>query len=80
MIIQMPSRTYRARLVEVPCGDVAFKLAGTLDGFIDFAMPGGGGTYSLSTAEAENLATALLRVICDVKINCLYDRDALLRK
>lgn len=71
-VVQMLPRTYTAKLFEAG----SHKVAGTLDGFIDLAMPGC--TYQLSIQEAEELATALSGAIADVKANCLYDRDPLL--
>jgi len=71
-VIQMPSRTFTAKLFEAG----AFRVAGTLDGFIDLATPNG--TYPLTIEEAHNLAMALCNAIGDVKVNCLYDGDALL--
>jgi len=71
-VIQMPPRTFRAKLFEAG----AFKAAGTLDGFIDLATPNG--TYVLSIETAQALAMAVCNAIGDVKTNCLYDDDALL--
>jgi hypothetical protein len=73
-LIQMPANTYTAKLFE----SGVFKLAGTLDGFIDLATPRG--TYALSLDEANGLAMAICNAIGDVKENCLYERDALLEK
>jgi hypothetical protein len=75
-------RTYRARLETVDASGLTIKIAGTLDGCIDFAVIEGDGasrTYSILPNEAANLATALSRVVSDIKTNCLYDRDILLK-
>jgi len=75
-IIEMPPRTYRAKLFEVRWENTSFRIAGTLDGYVDLAVPNG--TYPLSVEEAENLAAALIGAIADVRANCLHDRDSLL--
>jgi hypothetical protein len=75
-ILRFERKTYTAKLFGVPIGD-GFKLAGTLDGFIDFAVPERG-TYQLTLDEARAMVAALTGAIEDVKANCLYDRDALL--
>ena len=54
-----------------------FKIAGTLDGHIDFAVPSHG-TYQLTLGQARLMLVALSGAIEDVTTNCLYDRDALL--
>lgn len=77
MITTMPTKTFVAKLIKVYWRKKLFKMAGTIDGFIDFAVPGGR-TYQLSVAEAEALIAALRDTIYDVKTNCLHDRDALL--
>lgn len=74
-ILRMPARTFTAKIAKVPWETTAFKLAGTLDGFIDLATPGG--TYPLSLQEAESLVAALEEVIDDVRRNCLYELDSL---
>lgn len=74
-ILQMPARTFTAKLIEVTWETTGFRLAGTLDGFIDLATPGG--TYPLSLQEAESLVAALEEVINDVRRNCLYELDSL---
>lgn len=68
----MPPLTFTAKLFEPGI----FKVAGTLDGFIDFATPNG--TYPLSLEEAGNLVEALSGAIADVKASCLHERDSLL--
>jgi hypothetical protein len=77
-ILQFPSRTYTANLVEVGYFSTSFKVAGTLDGFIDLATPDG--TWPLTLVEAKELSLALAAVATDVEKNCLYDRDVLLAK
>jgi hypothetical protein len=72
-------RTFRAKLFEVVYGKSKFAIAGTLDGFIDLALPQGG-TYPLTIDEASALAQALNGSVVDLKKNCLYDKDALLIK
>ncbi len=76
-VIQMPPRTYTAILFEVPHADGVFKLAGTLEGFIDFAFPQGP-TYLLTLDQAQRLAVALGKAVADVRANCMYGQDALL--
>lgn len=73
-VIAMPPLTFTAKLFDTGY----FKVAGTLDGFIDLATPEG--TYQLPLAQAESLADALVKSVADVKANCLYDRDELLVK
>ena len=73
-LIEMPPSTFKAKLFETE----HFKVAGTLDGFVDLATSDG--TYQLSLDEAQALASALNGAIADIKSNCLYDRDALLEK
>jgi hypothetical protein len=73
-VIKFPMRTYAAKLFEVE--DI--KVAGTLDGYLDLALPGG--TYLLSPAKALALADALIKSVEDIKANCLYDNDVLLSR
>ena len=73
-LLIMPSPIYNAQLFQSPYATTQFKLAGTLDGFIDLAVPEGK-TYPLSLAEAEALAQALISAIGDVKTHCLYEKD-----
>jgi len=68
-LIQMLPRTFHAKEFEAG----VFKLAGTLDGFIDFATPRG--IYVMSLEWAQSLCDALQSSIADVKANCLYDKD-----
>ena len=73
------ARTYTAKRFSVtnPAGE--FLASGTLDGFVDFAMPRpGGSTYPLTTTEARSIATALLSAVDDVDAHCLRDLDAYL--
>lgn len=78
-VIPIRKNTYSAKLFEVLFDDLKpFKVAGTLDGFVDFATPMGGPTYPLSLDEARQLVAALNSAIHDVETNCLYERDALL--
>jgi hypothetical protein len=76
--MQVDKNTYKAKLFSVSHGEQEFKVAGTLDGFIDLATPRG--TYQLSMLEAEDLAEALGKSAADVKASCLHDNDALLEK
>jgi hypothetical protein len=73
-IIKFPDRTYTAKLFEVE----DFKVAGTLDGYLDLALPGG--TYQISPTKALALAAALRAAVEDVRANCLYDNDVLLEQ
>jgi hypothetical protein len=54
-----------------------FRMSGTLDGFIDFVVPGGK-TLPLSLDEAKGLAAAINGAIADVEKNCLHESDELL--
>jgi hypothetical protein len=72
VILPIRTRTYSAK----PFFARPFEMAGTLDGFIDFATPTE--TYTLTLGEARNLIAALNGTISDVEKNCLYDRDVLL--
>lgn len=54
-------------------------MGGTLDGYIDFAIPRGK-TFQLSLGEARAMIAALQGAVADVQANCLYDRDTLLVK
>ena len=76
-VLKFPSPTYRAKSFTSPFENEEFQLSGTLDGFIDLAVPNGG-TYPLSVEEAKLLVAALSGAIADVQANCLYERDALL--
>src|ERR1700733_6026521 len=51
-VVQMPPVTFVAKLFTAKFGTGEFKTAGTLDGYIDLALPEGG-TYQLSIDEAE---------------------------
>jgi hypothetical protein len=73
-VVKFPSRTYTAKLFEVE----DFKVAGTLDGYLDLAVPGV--TYQISPMKALALATALRSAVEDVRANCLYDNDVLLEQ
>jgi hypothetical protein len=58
-------------------------VAGTLDGFLDFAVIESDGrscTYSLTCDDARLVAAALISGANDVQANCLFDRDPLLLK
>jgi hypothetical protein len=72
-VLSFPPRTYCATLFEAN----EFKVAGTLDGYIDFAVPGYK-TFQLSMDEINDLVSALNGAAADVRCNCLYDRDVLL--
>jgi hypothetical protein len=77
-LLEMPRKTYTAKLIEVKWENRYFAVAGTLDGFIDLATPESG-TYCLSLDEAKRLSDALITSIADVKNNCLYESDVLLK-
>lgn len=74
--------TYRAKLERVNASGLDIKIAGTLDGMVDFAVTDSDShrTYSISCEDARNISKALLAVADDIEKNCLYDRDALLMK
>ena len=76
-LIEIPKNTFTAKLFEASWDTSVFKVAGTLDGLIDLAVPGGG-TYPLSLDEARGVIVALNNAIADVKANCLHARDSLL--
>lgn len=78
-VISMKPKTYRAQLFEMAGSGVNIKIAGTLDGFLDFALVGDK-TYILTCEEAKRLADLLIAAIADVKTNCLYDNDVLLER
>jgi len=76
-------KTYSAVLSKVFCSGLEFHMAGTLDGFIDFAVIEANGksrTYSIAPVDARLLAVNLVATADDVDKNCLYDNDALLMK
>lgn len=73
--LQMPPRTFSAKLFRVAWESREFKIAGTLDGFIDLATPNG--TYPLDLGEARELVEAIKSAVADVEKNCLYDSDVL---
>ncbi|HEY3620711.1 MAG TPA: hypothetical protein VGK96_28240 [Candidatus Sulfotelmatobacter sp.] len=75
MVIAFPPRTYSAKSFVAGC----FQVSGTLDGYIDLAIPEGG-TYVLDIDEVKVLRDALTGALDDVRANCLYERDALLEK
>lgn len=82
-VIAFPAKTYSAKLVELACSGLSIKIAGTLDGYIDFALTGADGsyrTYSLTRDDAHRLIAGLHTVIADIEQNCLFDHDALLLK
>jgi hypothetical protein len=83
-------KTFKAKLFTAG----QFKMAGTLEGDIDFVVPGDR-TYLLSveqartliailglgevaTSQAESLVGALRDVIKDIQLHCRFDNDALL--
>lgn len=72
-VLSFPKRTYSAKQFHA----AGFQTAGTLDGYIDFAVPAKG-TFQLSLAEADQLIAALSGAVADVRANCLYDKDVLL--
>jgi hypothetical protein len=76
-ILPMPPRTYVAREFCCKWESKTFKISGTLDGFIDFAVPDMG-TFPLSPTEARAMANALLGAVEDVEKRCLYDADSLI--
>jgi hypothetical protein len=69
-----PANTYTAKLFEVETASSLFKIAGTLDGFLDFAIEGKG-TRILTCEEALKLSDSLKDAVADLKANCLYDKD-----
>ncbi len=78
-LVTMPARTFTAKQFESQWEIKLFRLSGTLDGFIDFAVPEAG-TYPLSLDEAKSLISALSEAVADVQANCLYEHDVLLEK
>ena len=78
-LLVMPNHTYTAALFKVDWEGKEFHIAGTLEGFIDLAIPNGG-TYPLSLEGAGRLRDALTSSIKDVTTNCMYERDALLKE
>lgn len=74
-------RSYDAVLKRVQTTGRQFTMAGTLDGFIDFAIEDDNGnsrTHILTCDEALLLVAALNAVVSDIGKNCLFDADPLL--
>jgi hypothetical protein len=74
-VVKLADRTYTAKLFEVE----GFKIAGTLDGFVDLATPNGP-TFQISRDTALMLAAELMACVADINKNYLFDRDALLER
>jgi hypothetical protein len=73
--------SYEAKLQVFLADGLEFHVAGTLDGYIDFAVVTSDGaslTYSLSCDGSRQIIAALHLVIDDIQANCLFDRDPLL--
>jgi hypothetical protein len=80
-VVPFGRKTYAAKVEKLTVSGLDLHIAGTLDGFIDFAViPANrpGLTYSFTCDEARRIVSALTSVIADVKSNCLFDRDTLL--
>jgi hypothetical protein len=75
-IVALKPRSYEAKLQRLNIGGVSVHIAGTLDGFIDFAI--GPRTYTMTRDDARSLIAALHTTIGDIQANCLFDRDPLL--
>jgi hypothetical protein len=73
-VLVMPPPTYKACLFTVAWEGKKFSISGTLDGYVDLALPDGG-TYQLTPTEAGSLALALEKSCEDIERNCLYDED-----
>lgn len=77
-VIPFMPKSYDAKLSVVHLSGHELHIAGTLDGFIDFAI--GGKTYSFTCDDARTLIAALHATVGDIQTNCLFDRDPLLMK
>lgn len=75
-----PQKSYAAKLSALHLSGIAepVHIAGTLDGFIDFAF--GGKTWNLTCDDARMLIAALHATVDDIQAHCLFDRDPLLVK
>ena len=82
-VISFPAKTYSAKLVELACSGLSIKIAGTLDGYIDFALTEAEGshrTYSFTRDDARQIIAGLHTIVADIERNCLFEHDALLLK
>jgi hypothetical protein len=76
-VLSMKPRSYKAQLFTAKWETKYFRMSGTLDGFIDFVVPGGK-TLPLSLDEAKGLVAAINGAVADVEKNCLHESDELL--
>ena len=82
-VVPLRPRSYVAKLHRVAVAGLEFHIAGTLDGFLDFAIiesSGRSATYNITCNGAQRLAAVLTMTVADVQANCLFDRDPLLEK
>lgn len=80
-IVPFPRPTYAAKLQVIRTDGLEFKIAGTLDGYLDFCAitsDGAHRTLSLSRDGARALIASIHAVLSDIDRNCMFDRDALL--
>jgi hypothetical protein len=80
-IVPFAHKTYTAKLEQLTASGLDIRIAGSLDGYIDFAVTPvdrPGLTYSLTRDDARRIIAALNAVIADVLENCLFEWDALL--
>lgn len=74
-------RSYEAKLVVVHASGMTLKVAGTLDGYLDFLVQANDGrhlTHQITRDDARSIIAALHTVVDDITTNCLFDRDPLL--
>lgn len=83
-VIQFPKKelcTYNAKQETIEASGYEIKIAGTLDGYIDFCITCSDGshlTYRLTRDNAVMIIAGLQSVINDINKNCLFERDQLL--
>lgn len=80
-IVQFRPRSYEAKGQTVIASGFKFEMAGTLDGWVDFAITHADGsyrTYQITRDDARSIIASLHAVVNDITANCLFDRDPLL--
>lgn len=82
-VYQIKQKTYTAKPTKFSASGFGITIAGTLDGYIDLAITQSDGeslTYNMSCDDIRLLVAGLNTTIEDIRKNCLYDKDALLKK
>lgn len=80
-VIPFRLHSYEAKGQVVIASGFTLGMAGTLDGWIDFAISQSDGshlTYQITRDNARAIIAALHAVVDDITANCLFDRDPLL--